>query len=504
MKQIEQFLSSHTMYRLMLYFLRTIIGAAVVLSFFDVLPYTWWLILVQYTILVGLCWGANHIFAYLAKTKPNYESAPITGSILTLIIGPITKFDLASLVFLCLVSLLAVASKYLLVVNKRHIFNPAAFGVLAAYLIIGRGASWWVGGQYLLPIILLGGFLVIQKIKHWHLIASFLGSYLGLTILTSLLQGGSPEALFTLLRNIFLISPLLFFTFVMLPEPLTGPQDKILRIYYGAVIGFFLVAFQNFLAVPYTLELALLSGNVFARIINPDLRISLHLKRKEKIDTNVYNFWFEPEKKFEYVPGQFLEYTLPHSKSDSRGQRRFFTIAAAPNEKDILISTRITDEKGSSFKKALLALEPGDEIVASRLEGRFVLPADASRKLAFIAGGIGITPFRAMAKHLLANKLYRDVILLYSNKTANDVAFAEIFDKAAEFGLKTIYVNTDSDGFIDAAKIKKEIVDWQERDFYISGPEPMVQAFEKILAEMSLPRTQIKRDYFPGYSDKNE
>lgn len=455
--------------------------------------------------MVGLCYGFNYLFAYSAKTKPNYESAAITGLIVTMIVGPVAKFDLENFLFLGLVSLLAMGSKYVFVAHKRHIFNPAAFGVLAAFLIIGKGASWWVGSQYLLPIILLGGFLLLQKIRRWHLIVSFLCAYLPLTIFVASYQGPTEiGSIMAILKNVLLSSPIIFFSFVMLPEPLTGPQDRTLRIYYGSAIGLCLVGVQTFLTIPYSLELSLLAGNIVARLVNPGSRISLHLRRKEKIDTNIYNFWFEPEHAVVYAPGQFLEYTLPHAKSDSRGVRRFFTIASSPVEKNILISTRIQDEKASSFKKALLALEPGDEIVASNLEGNFVLPENIQKKLAFIAGGIGITPFRSMAKHIVANKLYRDIILLYSNRRKEDVVFEEIFDNAKEYGFKAIYVNTESEGYIKAERIKSEIPDALDRHFYVSGPEPMVEAFEDMLYQIGLPKKQVKRDYFPGYAESHQ
>ena len=48
--------------------------------------------------------------------------------------------------------------------------------------------------------------------------------------------------------------------------------------------------------------------------------------------------------------------------------------------------------------------------------------------------------------------------------------------------------------------MKEKVKDWKERTFYLSGPQPMVETFEKMLKDMGLPNKQIKTDYFPGYS----
>jgi len=54
-------------------------------------------------------------------------------------------------------------------------------------------------------------------------------------------------------------------------------------------------------------------------------------------------------------------------------------------------------------------------------------------------------------------------------------------------------------GFINIDMIEKEIPDYSERIFYISGPIIMVKAMEKILLNLKVPESQIKKDFFPGY-----
>lgn len=501
------------MYRLMLYYLRGLLAAVLVLSFFRVLPYSWLQILLTAAYLVTACYVFNRVAAAVARTKPNPESPIITALILTLITGPVPF--LQNLWFLTILAALAMTSKYLIVFRRRHIFNPAALAVLAAALIIGHGASWWIGSKVMVLFVILGGLLVAQKIKRFPLILSFLLSYLGLEVLLFLFAGGKLSDSAFLLRNVIFFSPILFFSFVMLVEPLTGPQDRKLRVYYGIFIAVTAVALEKFVPqVFYGLELALLTGNMATRIVSPDFRLTMKFRERLEAAAHTESFWFEPDRSFDFTAGQYLEWTLSHSHPDSRGIRRYFTIASSPTEKGTMLTTRIS-EKSSSFKSALLNLRAGDEIVVSGREGDFVLPDDPQKKLVFIAGGIGITPFRSMIRDLLDRAGTQPIILLYSNKTAADIAFKDLFDEAAaRINLKTVYTLTDAPsvphewkgrtGYIDEAFVKTEVPDWPERLFYVSGPEPMVEAFQKMLLAMGVAKANLKTDDFPGYTETHQ
>ena len=107
-----------------------------------------------------------------------------------------------------------------------------------------------------------------------------------------------------------------------------------------------------------------------------------------------------------------------------------------------------------------------------------------------------MTPFRSQVQYLMDTKDTRTVTLLYSNKTASEIAYKNIFDTAErEIGMKTIYTSR-----IDGAMIAREVPDYKERTFYLSGPHGMVTAFEKTLHDMGVSRFSIKTDYFPGFA----
>ena len=156
-------------------------------------------------------------------------------------------------------------------------------------------------------------------------------------------------------------------------------------------------------------------------------------------------------------------------------------------------------------------MQEQDEIVAMSVAGEFTLPQDdGSTPCVFIAGGIGVTPFRSMIQYMLDKKLSRPITLLYSNKTADDIAFKSVFDEAALAGwLKAVYTITESApygwkgkiGYVTADMIREAVPQYKESLFYISGPKPMVGAFQKMLDEMGVPSDHIKTDFFPGYTE---
>jgi glycine betaine catabolism B len=122
------------------------------------------------------------------------------------------------------------------------------------------------------------------------------------------------------------------------------------------------------------------------------MKFTLSATKQEANDT--FSFIFAPEQPLQWKAGQLLRYVLNHPHPDDRGVERFFSIASAPHEKHVMLTTRFAS-KSSSFKKALKNLRPGDAIEAHDLEGDFVVD-DSEKTFVFIAGGIGITPFRAI------------------------------------------------------------------------------------------------------------
>lgn len=236
-------------------------------------------------------------------------------------------------------------------------------------------------------------------------------------------------------------------------------------------------------------------------------QFSLRLLNRQVEAEDVVSFQFTPDRPIDFRAGQFLHYTLPHAPADERGSERYFTIASAPSELSIMLSTRIPRE-ASSFKHALADLQPGAVVQAGEPGGRFVY-VEGEQQLVFIAGGIGITPFRSMLVELTATEPDVEITLLYGNRTP-DIAFRPLFDALARVHprFKVVYVVSEPGddwdgpvGRIDAGFIARHVPELTTPLFYASGPQPMVRAIARSLSELGVRRDRIKRETFPGYDD---
>ncbi len=256
-------------------------------------------------------------------------------------------------------------------------------------------------------------------------------------------------------------------------------------------------------------ELALLLGNIFSYVVSPKQRLILYFKEKVRMSPTLFDFVFTPNQRIRFRAGQYWDWTLGHMKPDTRGNRRFFTIASSPTEPEIRLGVKIPD-KSSTFKQALVALKPGDVVLGGQLAGDFTLPEDASKKIVAIAGGIGITPFRSMVKDRLDRNMQTDMVLFYASTDAQDFAYKEIFEEGKRIGIKAVYLLSGSKvippdwkgptGFLTKELIEANVHDYQNRLYYLSGPNVMVTNYKKLLrSTMGIPNSAIHTDYFPGY-----
>jgi len=500
---IDDFLDRITMYRLVLYVLIGLIAIAIVLSFFSLLPFSPLPLLLSTVFLIVLCWAANTILARIFAVPTNIESVYITALILALIIDPAQSTG--DYLFLGWAAVLAMSSKYILSFRNKHIFNPAAIAVVITSFALKESASWWVGTASMLPAVLLGGALLVRKLRQGKIVALFVVATLFTVCVVSILQHLSVLGE---LQKLLLFSPLFFFAAIMLTEPMTAPPTQTLKGISALLTGVLFIPQLHIGSIYSTPELALVIGNVFSYVVSPKQKVMLKLRRKGKIAANAMEFIFKPSHQLSFQPGQYMEVTLAHAKPDSRGNRRFFTIASSPTENNLHLGVRYYSN-GSSFKRALYKVDSRSKLMAGQIAGDFTLPRDPRQKLVFIAGGIGITPFRSMLKYLLDNNERRDIVLLYANRTVKEIAYYDIIGEAQSvLGVKAFYTLTDPNaipynwrglvGRIDEDMIAQAIPDYQERTFYLSGPPDMVRAYEHILKQLNVKSTQIKKDFFPG------
>src|SRR3989344_4389885 len=172
MKRIDEILNSFTMYRVTLYGLIFLTVISFFYSFFGLMVSSPLNLLTSLILIVGTCYLTNKFFAKIFNVPANNESFFITALILFLILAPLNSID--SAVIFLIAGTVAMASKYLLTINKRHIFNPAAFALVIVDLIGSSQVQWWVGNKYMFPFILLIGLLIVRKVSRFHLFLSFI------------------------------------------------------------------------------------------------------------------------------------------------------------------------------------------------------------------------------------------------------------------------------------------------------------------------------------------
>lgn len=506
-KITETLLSKITMYKLVLYSLILILLYSVVLGYFNILKISPISIIFSTFFTVTLCLAFNKLFELVYKSPVNSESVFITALILALVISPIENGSNEFFLTSFFVSMLAISSKYILAINRKHVFNPVAIALVLSGVFLNLSGSWWVATFWMLPPVLLTGFFIVKKTQRFDLFFSFLLSFLVISLFLHMFNGSDKSFLEEFFNNLTK-APILFFAFFMLTEPLTMPPKSWHRITYGALTGLLFSPLIHISSLYFTPELALVAGNIFTYIISPKQKLFLVANSIKKLATDTYEFSFKKDGSLIFLPGQYMEFTIKDNLSDSRGNRRYFTLASSPTEDDVKLGVKYYKDS-STYKVDLLKINKNDTIIASQLSGDFVMPKDKNRKLVFIAGGIGITPFRSMIKYLLDIGEKRDITLFYSNRKVEDIAYFDMLSEAEQkLGLKVVYAITDPDplnslsgcvnGFIDKNIILQNVTDCKNNLYYISGPHSMVSTFENSLRELGVPSKNIKVDFFPG------
>jgi ferredoxin-NADP reductase len=218
---------------------------------------------------------------------------------------------------------------------------------------------------------------------------------------------------------------------------------------------------------------------------------------------NVTSFRFPRPAALNYKAGQFFFVTL---KADGKELSKHFSFSSSPTEKTHIEFTKKLSD--SDFSTTLKGLKEGDWARIDAPYGKFTFEGE-HEKIGLLAGGIGITPFKSICQYCTDMRLDTKVTLLYGNRTEEDIAFRKELESIQEQNenLKVVLTLKEASGgwkgatgLITAEMIKKEIPDYKETVFYTCGPPAMVEMMGKLVEQMGLPKTQLKREYFTGYT----
>jgi ferredoxin-NADP reductase len=236
-----------------------------------------------------------------------------------------------------------------------------------------------------------------------------------------------------------------------------------------------------------------------------DFKSNLLEKLSRSSDTGSYRFSRPPE--YTFKAGQWFTITVP---SPEGPLDHHFSHADSPTEKAIELTTRLT---GSPFKNSLDSLPIGAEVEILGPYGAFLFGYEKPR-IAFLTGGIGITPVRSMLRYLddthgVGRIEGQEVTMFYGSMSEDGVIYKDEIDEFERVipGLRVIHVITNPTpqwtgygGFITAGIVRAELAEPKDWTYYVVGPPPMITAMDKVLGQLEIPQGQIVVESFTGYA----
>lgn len=513
MKQLlDRTTGAITMYKLVLVLLSAIGMIALVLSLFGQLsPWTPLQLVVSAAVAIVSTCATSFLLATALRIEPHLESALITGLLLFFVMQP--RLD-AGLLGIAAAGVIAALSKFVLALRGRHLFNPAALGAFVVTIVVfatgidSSYAAWWVGVPVLLVPVAIGAFLVLYRTQRLTLGVLFIAIAVVIGLANAALRGASPVDVlnFTVLQG-----PLVFFAGFMFSEPLTLPPRRWQQLVEAIVVALLF-------AIPFTVgplnktpQFALLVGNLIGFAFGQRRGIRMTFLGKKQLGATTWELSFAPSRPVRFVAGQYMELTIPHRKADFRGSRRYFSISSAPTHEAPGDAGAITfaitvPEKASSFKQALLDLEPGAIVRGTGVSGDFVLPADTSQPLLLVAGGIGVTPIASQLAAATALDQKRDVTVVYANSTRGALPYADLLEKS---GARVVLYSPEAPsplptgweyggaGRVTGERLIAAVPDVAQRRAFVSGPPALVDDLRKALRKEGA--KHVHSDYFSGY-----
>jgi ferredoxin-NADP reductase len=233
------------------------------------------------------------------------------------------------------------------------------------------------------------------------------------------------------------------------------------------------------------------------------------LIERHEIAAGTMAFHFAKPARFQFKAGQSVRVTLiDPPETDAKGNARPFSVASAPSEDHLMIATRMRD---TAFKRVLESMAPRGKVQIMGPAGKFALDEGATQPCAFLAGGIGITPFISMLRQATAENSKRKFYLFYGNRRPEDAAFLDelqqlqarnpnyrLIATMAEME-KSRQPWTGETGVIGKDLLARHLVDLAVPAYYIAGPPAMVEAMQEMLIGAGVKAQDIRTDEFYGY-----
>jgi ferredoxin-NADP reductase len=230
---------------------------------------------------------------------------------------------------------------------------------------------------------------------------------------------------------------------------------------------------------------------------------------REQIAEGTMAFHFEKPAGFDFQGGQSVDMTMLNPpKTDEEGNIRTFSIACPPYENELVFATRMRD---TAFKRSLQSISLGTELKIEGPMGSFTLHKNSKKPAAFLAGGIGITPFMSIVAQAAHDRLPYSLYLFYSNHRPEEAPFLDFIRRLENDNPNYHFIPTMTEmekskpswdgerGYLDRAMLIKYLNNLNGPIYYLAGPPAMVAAMRKMLLETKVDEDDIRTEEFAGY-----
>jgi ferredoxin-NADP reductase len=208
-----------------------------------------------------------------------------------------------------------------------------------------------------------------------------------------------------------------------------------------------------------------------------------------------------------FRPGQYLDLRV---RIDGVQTSRPYSISSRPGVGFMDITVR--EKPGGFVSPHLLhAVRVGDELESSGPAGRFHHePLIDGRRLVFLAGGSGVTPFMSIIRHVAAHEQDLEIALLYGSRHPDDVIFERELEALSRDTGRLRYLPVISEpppgyrgqtGLLDAARIRAAIGEVAGKTFYLCGPHAMVELTSAALRELGVPHHRVRHELHGPMAD---
>ena len=167
-----------------------------------------------------------------------------------------------------------------------------------------------------------------------------------------------------------------------------------------------------------------------------------------------------------------------------------FSLSAAPDGQRL----RITIKELGDFSARVRSIRPGTRVIAEGPFGAFTAASRSRRRVALIAGGVGIAPIRALLEDMPGAP--GDIAVVYRSASAADVILRGELDELASRRGAAIHYVIGEPRTPSGDDLRTLSPDIAERAVYVCGPPEMTQATRATLREFGVPARQITTERF--------